>query len=314
MAEQYLNKTGLSRLWSKIKSLITGNNEALLWDVIRLNVKGSTGITLTTLPDSITEIPDNEFENLENVALTTLPSGLTKIGASAFSNCPNVALTEIPYSLTEIGASAFKNCISLNLSNWQMGQIASIGDYAFQGASRININSFNRNNMNIGQYAFSGANVSINNDLDVGNGTIGNYAFKNCTSIGEVYYITAGIIGAGAFEGCTNLAISEYYGKEISATTINNNAFKGCTSLTEIVIGSNVNALKSFNFPAGGAFYNCTGLTSVTFKGTPTTIGTKAFGKCTNLTDIYVPWAEGEVANAPFGATNATIHYNYTGV
>jgi hypothetical protein len=26
-----------------------------------------------------------------------------------------------------------------------------------------------------------------------------------------------------------------------------------------------------------------------------------------------VPWAEGAVANAPWGATNATINYNYTG-
>ena len=37
-----------------------------------------------------------------------------------------------------------------------------------------------------------------------------------------------------------------------------------------------------------------------------------AFDGCTNLTDIKVPWAEGAVANAPWGATNATITYNYT--
>lgn len=30
------------------------------------------------------------------------------------------------------------------------------------------------------------------------------------------------------------------------------------------------------------------------------------------VTDIYVTWGEGEVADAPWGATNATIHYNYT--
>ena len=29
------------------------------------------------------------------------------------------------------------------------------------------------------------------------------------------------------------------------------------------------------------------------------------------LTDIYVPWAEGAVANAPWGATGATIHYDW---
>lgn len=36
-----------------------------------------------------------------------------------------------------------------------------------------------------------------------------------------------------------------------------------------------------------------------------------AFSSST-LTDIYVSWGEGEVAGAPWGATNATIHYNYT--
>ena len=38
------------------------------------------------------------------------------------------------------------------------------------------------------------------------------------------------------------------------------------------------------------------------------------FNNCTNITDIYVPWAEGTNVggDAPWGATNATIHYNTT--
>ena len=60
------------------------------------------------------------------------------------------------------------------------------------------------------------------------------------------------------------------------------------------------------------AFQGCTSLTSITFKGTPTTIGSAAFNGCTNLTDIKVPWAEGAVSGAPWGARNATITYNYT--
>lgn len=59
------------------------------------------------------------------------------------------------------------------------------------------------------------------------------------------------------------------------------------------------------------AFYGCTGITSITFKGAPTTIASNAFSGCTNLITINVPWAEGAVANAPWGATNATINYNY---
>jgi hypothetical protein len=43
---------------------------------------------------------------------------------------------------------------------------------------------------------------------------------------------------------------------------------------------------------------------------TITLIHSGAFDGCTNLKDIYVPWAEGAIKNAPWGATNATIHYN----
>ena len=49
----------------------------------------------------------------------------------------------------------------------------------------------------------------------------------------------------------------------------------------------------------------------LTFQGTPETISKTAFSGCSNLTTINAPWAEGAVANAPWGATNATINYNY---
>lgn len=61
------------------------------------------------------------------------------------------------------------------------------------------------------------------------------------------------------------------------------------------------------------AFNSCTGLTSITFNGKPNSISSSAFNGCANLKTINVPWASGEVANAPWGATNATINYNYTG-
>lgn len=59
------------------------------------------------------------------------------------------------------------------------------------------------------------------------------------------------------------------------------------------------------------AFYGCSKMTQVTFRSTPT-IQADSFGACSNLTTINVPWAEGDVANAPWGANSATINYNYT--
>ena len=62
----------------------------------------------------------------------------------------------------------------------------------------------------------------------------------------------------------------------------------------------------------GYSFYDCQQLTTVTFKGKPKEIQSGAFVVCPNLTTVNVPWSEGEVDKAPWGATYATINYNYT--
>ena len=87
---------------------------------------------------------------------------------------------------------------------------------------------------------------------------------------------------------------------------IDSHAFSGCPNLAITEIPASVENIYNY------AFQFCTGLTNITFKGTPSYIGKNAFNGCDNLTTINVPWAEGEVANAPWGATNATINYNYT--
>ena len=61
------------------------------------------------------------------------------------------------------------------------------------------------------------------------------------------------------------------------------------------------------------AFEYCTDLEVVTFKGMLERLEYDTFEVCHSLTTINVPWSEGEVKNAPWGATNATINYNYTG-
>ena len=62
-----------------------------------------------------------------------------------------------------------------------------------------------------------------------------------------------------------------------------------------------------------GCWIPVPGLEEITFQSTPTSIANNAFGACTNLKTINVPWANGAVANAPWGATIATINYDYTG-
>ena len=59
------------------------------------------------------------------------------------------------------------------------------------------------------------------------------------------------------------------------------------------------------------ALSNSFSLESVTFNSTPV-MGSFIFRNCYYLITINVPWSEGEVPGAPWGAVNATINYNYT--
>ena len=134
---------------------------------------------------------------------------------------------------------------------------------------------------------------------------IGSYAFYNYTKLTSISLpnsITS--IGDYAFYGCTNLVSISLPN---SITSIGRSAFYGCTKLALTSLPSSITSIGDH------AFSQCLGLTELTFKSTPTTIDSRVFSSCTNLKTINVPWAEGAVKNAPWGATNATINYNYRG-
>lgn len=132
-------------------------------------------------------------------------------------------------------------------------------------------------------------------------------------------------IEEGAFNNCVSLKSIQL---PDAITKIGKSAFALCAYLTTIQLPSSLITIgsKAFDFcgftslrlPAGlqtinaSAFNQSYALTTVTFQGTPTSMESTAFDSCSKLTTINVPWAEGAVANAPWGATNATINYNYT--
>lgn len=89
--------------------------------------------------------------------------------------------------------------------------------------------------------------------------------------------------------------------------TIESKAFYGVSAniYNQIVIPSTVQTIEDY------AFTMCN-FGSVKFKGTPNKIEYNAFNSFKGK-NIYVPWSEGEVSNAPWGApTSVTIHYDYT--
>ena len=139
--------------------------------------------------------------------------------------------------------------------------------------------------------------------------------------------IPAGVteVPDSCFRGCTNLTnltwhdnitVFDQYALALDSVglTIKNTELP--TSLETIGNGALSNQQipftkipKNVKTIGTNAFSSNYALTELTFEGTPTSIGA-AFQNCNNLLTINVPWAEGAVSGAPWGATNATINYN----
>ena len=262
-------------------------------------------LSITSLPACIESIGNYAFAGCINLALTSLPSGLTSIGNQAFANCRNLALTSLPSGLTSISVRAFADCTNLALTSLPSG-LTSIDDSVFTRCTNLALTSLPSGLTSIGAHAFAGCTNLALTSLPSGLTSIGDNAFAGCTNL-ALTSLPSGLtsIGDSMFTRCTNLALTSL---PSGLTSIGAFAFADCTNLALTSLPS---GLTSIGFRA---FQSCTGVTSITFTGKPTTINSEAFKGCTNLTTINVPWAEGEVANSPWGATNATINYNYTEV
>ena len=197
----------------------------------------------------------------------------------------------LPNYVTTISLRTFGGCSYLEtLSNWDY--ITRIEEEAFG----LNNGVFDKGNTL--QHTYLPPNLTY----------IGNAAFrKNGMYIASELPDTLTYIANDVFAygGNSNMTFTKL---PPNLTYIGNSAFAGYFVFEMLDIPATVDYIGTSAFNGG---YHKTSLKSVKFRGTPTTVGNSAFTNNTALTDIYVPWAEGEVANAPWGATNATIHYNH---
>ena len=141
--------------------------------------------------------------------------------------------------------------------------------------------------------------------------SIGNYAFSGCTGLTSVT-IGSGVtsIGYSAFRQCTSLTSITVNENNSYYKSIDGNLYsKDGTVLVQYAIGKTAN---TFEIPAGVktigdyAFYNCTGLTSVTIPDSVTSIGSYTFYNCTRLTSVTFEETSGWFVNTSSSATSGT--------
>ena len=193
----------------------------------------------------------------------------------------------------------------------------AIGDIKVDDGSFVGLISGTSKHINIPQgitairpYAFYNFSNLFSVKIPDGVTDVGSGAFRDCSVLQSLTLpnsVTS--IGTSTFTGCKLLLsfIIPDSVTTIGSSGFGDGVFAQCTGLRTVTIGKNVERI------SGPMFYGCTALRTVIFRGTPDIAqqsGAYPFLGLTGLDDIYVPWSEGQVAGAPWGATNATIHYN----
>lgn len=145
-------------------------------------------------------------------------------------------------------------------------------------------------------------------------------AFRTCPKITGIYAPNCKYVRTQGFMGCSGLTSLYMPNVEViegtgfssnrlqslflpSIKKLGNDTFAWSSTLKSVILGKNLESAGDSLLRNTSSGWVCK------FLGTPTSLGTRMFYN-TSGGDIYVPWPEGEVANAPWGATNATIHYD----
>ena len=314
--------------WCKIDFNNSYSNPLYYAKKLYLNGELLTGLII---PDSIKEIKNYAFSGCSGLTSVTVPNSVTSIGGFAFAYCTGLTTikvetgnskydsrnncnaiietstntliagcknTIIPNGVTSIGDGAFSGCRGLT-SVTIPNSVTSIGDDAFYYCSGlISVISLNPIPPTCESVAF--AYVSVGNiTLEVPAESVSLYQsadtwkdFGTIKGIAGSSALTYNILNetdvevTGGTEKYTGDIVipsqTSIDGKVYNVTKVRHYAFYECTGLTSITIPNSVTSIGDY------AFDGCSGLSSVTIPNSVTIIGQGAFSSCSSLTAIKV--------------------------
>ncbi|MBR6983646.1 MAG: leucine-rich repeat protein [Ruminococcus sp.] len=205
-----------------------------------------------TIPEGVTSIGNWAFEYCSGLTGITIPEGVISIGDEAFKSCSKLTSITIPEGVISIGGGAFYDTPWLEAKQKEdplviinsilidgrtcTGEVeipegvTSIGDYAFNGCSKLTSITIPEGVISIGGGAFFFCTGLTNTTIPESVTSVGARAFSYCTELTSITIpesVTS--IGGGAFWNCaglTSITIPE------GVTSIGVLAFDGCSELT----------------------------------------------------------------------------------
>ena len=184
------------------------------------------------------------------------------------------------------------NATTLNIPAQIQGlPVTAIGNYTFQPCDSLKSITIPSSVTTIGGSAFAVCSSLTSVTIPSSVTSIGDIAFSDCERLTNVSISSSVMyIGGGAFWGCSSLT---------SITVENRNPYYA--SIDGILFDKNIRTIikypdgktaRTYTIPSsvttigGGAFYNCSNLTSITIPSSVTSVGWDAFYWCHDLTSV----------------------------
>ena len=194
-----------------------------------------------------------------SVINVSLSNDIKEIAERAFYDIDNVKTILAPNVLS-VGNEAFKNMD--NLTSVALASLNSLGTSVFENDKKL-------------------TSAPLVNTVTL----IPANTFKGCTALSSFTFpLSLTEIGASSFEGCALLTDIEFPMYQPAVTlTIKSSAFKGCSSIGDISFVDHDNIVLE------GHVFEDSGLTSITFNQTITSIPDSLCQNCDSLTEVTFP-------------------------
>ena len=273
------------------------------WNNIYVKVEN-----LTTYENQIYQL---KIYRYPTIVYRELDDGFLEI--QSVSDCGDVLFPDDKIdNITSIGDSAFSSCPSLRtLQN--LPKLTNIGTSAFANCKRLTSITIPDSVKSIGGSAFSGCSSLESITIPF----VG--AKAGVTSSDTYQYPFGYIFGETSYDGgvatphYSHGSYTYYIPSSLKSVTVTGGnilygAFYNCTGLTSVTIPNSVKSI------GRGAFDGCSGLTSITIPNSVKSIGRGAFYNCKGLTSITIPNSVKSIGSSAFsGCTGlTTVNWNAT--
>ncbi len=155
------------------KSIFVHANSILLKNDYMTSLEGEI-----VIPNQITRLEDNVFQNCKKISSVILPDNIISIGKNAFYGCGLITEIDIPDSVIEIDDGAFRNCLGLK-KLWIGKSVRHIGEAAFSNCTSLEIIEGGNSLEEIGECAFFDCISLKSIDISESLKTVGIAAFMN---------------------------------------------------------------------------------------------------------------------------------------